>query len=169
MKTTGGEHPYTLRAGEWESRAEGVTQETARIGSSQELGEEPGMYLDWEGTSSGHDVGTSSFLNSLGGHLPGQRKRVGMGPGPGGDGPGARGWDRAPGWRSSSHHQDCSRPVSRVCPGAVTHLETPGGTGRGVQAYGSPEAVCLLRFWARVLLLSWKCRAGSLYSLRVGL
>lgn len=74
MKTTGGEHPYTLRAGEWESRAEGVTQETARIGSSQELGEEPGMYLDWEGTSSGHDVGTSSFLNSLGGHLPGQEE-----------------------------------------------------------------------------------------------
>lgn len=51
------------------------------------------------------------------------------------------------GVRESFNHQDCSCPVGRVCPGAVTHLvdseEMLGGTGRGAQAYKSPEAVHL--------------------------
>lgn len=46
-----------------------------------------------EMTSSRHDVGTSSLINFLGEHLPGQ-SRTGRGPGPAGDGQG-RGRARA--------------------------------------------------------------------------
>lgn len=45
-------------------------------------------------TSSRHDVGTSSLINFLGEHLPGQ-SRTGRGPGPAGDGQGERGGARA--------------------------------------------------------------------------
>lgn len=46
-------------------------------------------------TSPGRDVGTSSFINFLRGHLPGRRSSAEMGPGPVGEGCGERGWDRA--------------------------------------------------------------------------
>lgn len=46
-------------------------------------------------TSSRHDVGTSSVINFLGEHLPGQRSTTARGPGPAGDGQGERGGARA--------------------------------------------------------------------------
>lgn len=46
--------------------------------------------------TSRHDVGTSSLINFLGEHLPGQ-SRTGRGPGPAGDGQGERGWGQGPG------------------------------------------------------------------------
>ena len=46
-------------------------------------------------TSSRHDVGTSSLINFLREHLPGQRSRTGRGSGPAGGGQGERGGARA--------------------------------------------------------------------------
>lgn len=46
-------------------------------------------------SSSGCDVGTSSLINFLGGHLPSQRSRAEIAPDPVGDGHGVRGRGRA--------------------------------------------------------------------------
>lgn len=91
--------------------------------------------LGQEMTFSRRDAGTSSFMNFLGGHLPGPRSRAEMGPDPVGEGPGEEGWDRAllAGIRvlqSSGLLTSCGSGLSRC----VTHLGSSSGTGRAAQA-----------------------------------
>ena len=120
-------HP-TEERGKWEFQAEGTAQLTARIVSTFWKGRGAWHTPGQEATSSGRDVGNSSLIDFLGGHVPGQRNRAEMGPDGHGEGlgQGAAGWCSRVFWPSGLLTASWSGPSSCDSPPQL-QLEWHGG------------------------------------------